>query len=93
MVEKQAAAQVELETLETRAKTFLGTLGVPSWTYPAYLNFCREVWKKTRSFNDETLLNEAQVIQAKWVARKLDSAVLNRLRREFFGLAEPAPVP
>lgn len=91
MLEKQAAAQVELESLETRAKTVLGTMGIPTWAYPAYLNFCREVWKKTRSFNDETLMMEAMVIQAKWVARKLDETLLNRLRHEFFGLADPKP--
>jgi hypothetical protein len=91
MLEKQAAAQVELESLETRAKTVLGTMGIPTWAYPAYLNFCREVWKKTRSFNDETLMMEAMVIQTKWVARKLDETLLNRLRHEFFGLADPKP--
>jgi hypothetical protein len=91
MLEKQAAAQTELEVLETKAKTFLGILGAPTWTYPAYLNFCREVWKKAKSFNDETLFNEAVVIQAKWAARKLDEDILNRLRHEFFGLQDPKP--
>jgi hypothetical protein len=55
---KQETAQTELVNIEERTKVILGTFAVPTWTYPAYLNFVREAWKKSKKFHDQTLAKE-----------------------------------
>ncbi len=89
MLAKFTEKQEALVAMELRAKEVLGECGVPTYTYVAYLNFCREVWKKTQRFSGESLLMEVQVILDKWKARKLEERVLNRLRKETFGLSAP----
>lgn len=90
MLAKQQEAQTLLCALETRCKEVLGTMGVQPHLYIAYLNFCREVWKKTRRFTGRTLEQEAMVIQGKWEARELNPEVMDRLRHEVFTLKDPA---
>ncbi len=89
MLAKQTEAQVALAELEDRAKVILGAHGAPTYAYPAYLNFCRELWKKSRKFHDQTLAKEAIVIQEKWVARELKKEILVALRRDLFGIQDP----
>jgi chlorite dismutase len=89
MLAKFTEKQEALVTLETRAKEVLGECGVPTYTYVAYLNFSREVWKKAQRFSGESLLMEVQVILDKWKARKLEERVLNRVRKDCFGLGPP----
>jgi len=91
MLAKQQEAQAELCSLETRCKELLGAMGVQPHLYIAYLNFCREVWKKTRQFTGRTLEQEAMVIQGKWEARELKPEVMDRLRHEVFTLKDPTP--
>lgn len=80
MLKKQLDAQVELANLEDKAKVIIGGFGVPTITYPAYLNFCREGWKKCKRFQGQTLAKEIMVIEDKWVARELKREVLEALR-------------
>jgi len=91
MLAKQEAAQAELTALEDRVKVVLGSYGVPTTTYPSYLNFCRELWKKARKFHDQTLAKEALLIQQKWQARELKQNVLDGLRHDVFGIKDPTP--
>ena len=90
MLAKQQAAQAELFALEEKAKIVIGTYGVPTYTYPAYLNFCREAWKKSKRFSGETLNKEAMIIEDKWVARELKREVLDELRRSTLAIPDPA---
>ncbi|MEO0081459.1 MAG: hypothetical protein ABIL25_04090 [candidate division WOR-3 bacterium] len=89
MLAKQTEAQAALAELEDRAKVVLGAQGAPTYAYPAYLNFCRELWKKSRKFHDQTLAKEAMVLQDKWTARELKKSILEVLRKEVFGIADP----
>jgi hypothetical protein len=88
MLAKQEAAQAELVAIEERAKVILGKHGVPSWTYPSYLNFVREAWKKSKRFHDQTLAKEVIVIEDKWVSRELKRPVLEELRKEMLGIPD-----
>lgn len=89
MLAKFTEKQEALVKMETRAKEVLGDCGVPTYTYIPYLNFSREVWKKAQRFSGASLLMEVQVILDKWKARQLEERVLNRLRKDVFGLASP----
>ncbi len=90
MLGKQEAAQAELFALEEKAKVVIGTHGVPTYTYPAYLNFCREAWKKSKHFSGETLNKEVMIIEDKWVARELRREVLDHLRKDTLAIPDPA---
>jgi hypothetical protein len=48
--------------------------------YVAYLNYCREIWKKSNTYGGAVLKNETDAIIAKWKARKLDEEILKHLR-------------
>jgi len=88
MLAKQQTAQAELVDVEERAKVILGTFGVPAHTYPAYLNFVRESWKKSKRFHDQTLAKEVIVVEDKWVSRELKRPVLEALRKETLGIPD-----
>jgi hypothetical protein len=90
MLAKQQFAQAELTALEEKAKVVIGTHGVPTYTYPAYLNFVREAWKKSRKFSGETLNKEVMIIEDKWVARELKREVLDHLRKDTLAIPDPA---
>jgi hypothetical protein len=90
MLAKQQAAQAELASLEEKAKTVIGTFGVPTYTFPAYLNFVREAWKKSKRFSGESLNKEVMIIEDKWVARELKREVLDELRRSTLAIPDPA---
>ena len=88
MLAKQQESQVELVAIEERAKVILGTFGVPTCTYPSYLNFDREAWKKAKKFHDQTLAKEVIVIEDKWVSRELKRPVLEELRKSTLGIPD-----
>lgn len=88
MLAKQQEAQAELVNIEERAKVILGSFGVPTCTYPSYLNFVREAWKKSRKFHDQTLAKEVIVIEDKWVSRELKRPVLEVLRKSTLGIPD-----
>jgi hypothetical protein len=53
---------------------------IPSPTLiPNYLAFAREVFAKSHKYGGLVLWNEAQAAKAKWVARDLDSDVLDSI--------------
>lgn len=88
MLAKQQEAQAAICAMETKCRELLGAMGVQTHLYIAYLNFCREVWKKARRFSGRTLEQEAMVIQGKWEARELKPEVMDRLRHEVFTLSD-----
>ncbi len=90
MLSKQQEAQAELVAIEEKAKVVIGTFGVPTCTFPSYLNFVREAWKKSKHFSGETLNREVMIIEDKWVARELKREVLDELRRATLAIPNPA---
>lgn len=63
--------------LEARIKALIEA-SVPSPTLmPFYLAAAREVTSKGNKYGGMVLFNEAQVVKAKWVARGLDSTLLD----------------
>jgi hypothetical protein len=78
-----------LYDIEVSTKAILDAEGVQPIHYISYLNFSREVWKKTTYYSGLVLRNFADVIKAKWVARGLSAPVLNRILDEVFGLFVP----
>ena len=90
MLSKQQSAQVELAGLEEQAKVVIGRYGVPTILYPAYLNFCREAWKKSKRFHGQTAAKEVIVIEDKWVSRELKREVLEALRKELLTVEDVA---
>lgn len=91
MVDKLGQQAEALVELETKAKEVLGQLGVPTFAYPAYLNFVREGWKKKGRFLGETLRREALVLLVKWQLRGLDEVVLVTLRDQVLTIGPPGP--
>ncbi len=91
MLARQTEQQEALVTLETKAKEVLGETGVPTYSYVAYLNFCREAWRKKGRFSGESLARETRAIMAKWIARELKEEVLVRLRRDVLTIPEATP--
>lgn len=80
--------QAELAAFELQAKEVIDTTGVSSPLYVAYLNYCREIWKKSNTYGGAVLKNETDAIIAKWKVRELDEAILKRLRFELINVRE-----
>jgi len=77
---RHSAKQAELAAFELQAKEAIDPTGVPSPLYVAYLNYCREIWKKSNTYGGAVLKNETDAIIAKWKARQLDEDILKHLR-------------
>jgi hypothetical protein len=80
--------QAELAAFELKAKEVIDTTGVSSPLYVAYLNYCREIWKKSNTYGGAVLKKETDAIIAKWKARDLDGAILKRLRFELINVRD-----
>jgi|MudIll2142460700_1097286.scaffolds.fasta_scaffold460380_1 hypothetical protein len=88
MMALHRAAQTQITTMEIKAKQILGPTGVPTTSYINYLNFCRELWKKSGRFTHLSLYNEAAALAAKWMARELRPEVLRLLAKTLFGVPD-----
>jgi hypothetical protein len=83
-----SSKQAELAAFEIQAKKAIDPTGVPSTLYVSYLNFCREIWKKSNTYGGAVLENEINAIIAKWKARHLDEDILKKLRMDLFSIRE-----
>lgn len=82
MVEQATTKFSDLASLEDEIKTkVLEPGGVPTIQIPFYLNFAREIYKKSSAFSGKTLSNEIGLIMNKWMARGLDKAILEEVAR------------
>ena len=54
----------------------------------AYLNYCREIWKKSNTYGGAVLENEIDAIIAKWKVRKLDEDILKKLRFDLINVKD-----
>lgn len=88
MIMMHGVAQTRITTVEIKAKQILGPTGVPTTSYINYLNFCRELWKKSTKFTSQSLYNEAAALAAKWMARELRPEVLRLLAKTLFGVPD-----
>ena len=79
-LQRHSNKQTELAAFEIQAKEAIDPTGVPSPLYVAYLNYCREIWKKSNTYGGAVLKNETAAIIAKWKARQLDEESLKHLR-------------
>lgn len=91
IIAQQASKQAELEKMENMTRIILGDADIPTIFYPPYLNFARQIWRIRVRFSGETLKSEAKIIMDKWVSRRLEPDVLNRIRNQIFTLEEPMP--
>ena len=85
-VQNHANRQTELASYEIQAKEAIDKTGVSTPLYVAYLNYCREIWKKSNTYGGAVLKNETDAIIAKWKVRQLDETILKRLRFELINV-------
>ena len=85
-LEHHSAKQTALSIFELKAKEAIDPTGVPSPLYVSYLNYCRELWKKSNTYGGAVLENETNAIIAKWKARQLDEDILKKLRFELISI-------
>jgi hypothetical protein len=78
--------QTELAAFELQAKEVIDSTGVSTPLYVAYLNYCREIWKKSNTYGGAVLKNETDALIAKWKVRQLDETILKRLRFELINV-------
>lgn len=92
MVTRFAGVTPLLTTMELAVKQVCDTAGVPTISYPGYLGFGRELFKKQarQDFSGESLAQFAAVVMAKWAARGLTQAVLTSIRNDVFAIPAPA---
>ncbi|HUW10555.1 MAG TPA: hypothetical protein VM537_12560 [Anaerolineae bacterium] len=80
----------ELLQMEQQVRQVLNAAGVPTITYPFYLNFGRELWSLNRKgIAGESLALEAATLIAKWVAQGLTQSVLQGIRTNVFNVSAP----
>lgn len=90
MKENVNAVTASICAMETQVKQVLDTEGVPTITYPFYLNYGRELWAlQRRQISGTTLQLEALVLLNKWVARGLTQSVLEAVRLQAFNISAP----
>jgi hypothetical protein len=90
MTARFAAVTPEICATELAVKQVLDVAGVPTITYPFYLDFGRSMWSYiNRDFSGESLSVICAVHIAKWVARGLTQSVLQALRTQVYNIAAP----
>ncbi|MEO0078105.1 MAG: hypothetical protein ABIK86_03790 [candidate division WOR-3 bacterium] len=72
--------QTELANFELQAKEAIDQFDIPSTLYVGYLNYCRELWKKSNTYSGTVLKRETEAIMAKWKVRGLDDEIMKNLR-------------
>jgi len=85
---RHAEKQTALVLFEIQAKEAIDKTGVPTPLYVAYLNYCREIWKKSNTYGGAVLKNETEALIAKWKVRQLDEEILKTLRFELINVRD-----
>ncbi len=90
MLQNVTAVTPMITAMELQVKQVCDGAGVPTIQYPFYLCFGREIWALTRKeVSGESLALEAATLIAKWVARGLQTSVLQAVRTDVFNVAAP----
>jgi hypothetical protein len=85
-LQRHSEKQTALTSYELQAKEAIDKTGVSTPLYVAYLNYCREIWKKSNTYGGAVLKKETDAIIAKWKARELDEKILKQLRFELINV-------
>jgi hypothetical protein len=93
MLKHYEAAVASLCEMETKARQTLNSSGVHTIMYVPYLNYARQLYKLSRQqgISGESFALGAQVLLDNWANRRLNPAVLARIRTDVFDIATPAP--
>lgn len=90
MKTSMSVAFTSIALMETKVKQVCDLSAVPTIQYPFYLCFGRELWSLTRKeISGDSLMAEAAILIAKWVARGLQAPVLETIRTEVFNVGAP----
>jgi hypothetical protein len=89
-LQRHSEKQELLATFELQAKDMIDKTGVSTPLYVAYLNYCREIWKKWNTYSGKVLLKETDAVIAKWKARDLDEEILKSLRFDLITVKDEA---
>jgi len=88
----QVAAQAAMQAIRAQVRDLCCRVGVPVVALPLYYCFALELYGLVRrEITGESAAMEADVYRAKWVARGLQTAVLDEIRSKVFSI--PAPTP
>jgi len=79
MVEQESAATITLVKIETEIKRIVQ--GEPIILIPYYIIFGKELYSKQKKFKAQTLINEIEILQRKWITRGLDMDLLNLIKK------------
>jgi hypothetical protein len=79
--EKTKAAFTKLVVLENAIKDILSKTAMPTYMNISYLNFGREIYGLTRRHSGEELNSKIDGVMTKWLARQLDKAILEKIKK------------
>jgi|YelNatPaOPRAMG01_1025707.scaffolds.fasta_scaffold42533_1 hypothetical protein len=86
MIEQEANLIPELCELEESAKVLIDEGCTSVIKYPFYLAYARELWRLTKRYGGNMLLQEIRILEMKWEARELDPSLLEKIRVSLFGI-------
>jgi len=69
--------------IEVEKKVKIITNGESTIYIPYYIIFGKEIYKKQKIFKQQTLLNEVEILQAKWIKRGLKFLILDKIKKLF----------
>ena len=81
MVKQEAEATRDLVRIELQIKQMVQ--GQPTTLIPYYIIFGKEIYSKQKKFKYQSLINEVQILQNKWIMRGLDGLLLDTIK-EFY---------
>jgi len=90
MLQNVTAVTPMITAMEIQVKQVCDGAGSSVIQIPFYLCFGREMWSLTRKeLSGEAMAKEAALLIAKWVARGLDTPVLQAIRSDVFNVSAP----
>lgn len=89
MIMQEAAATHDLVKIEKEVKQIV--MGEPIIHIPYYIIFGKEIYKKQNKFKDQTLINEIEILQRKWMMRGLELDLLDKIKK-FYVQAYKIPI-
>lgn len=78
MVELESKATSDLVEIEKEIKETAN--GVSTILLPYYIIFGKEIYSKMQKHSSESLLNEVEILQEKWIKRGLDWQILDSIK-------------
>jgi len=81
MVAQEAECTKALVKIEREVKEMVQ--GEPILLIPYYIIFAKEIYSKQKKFKAQTLINEIQILENKWIMRGLNGLLLDIIK-EFY---------